>query len=71
MGALSMIANVFAYTAPDAPFPEYVSVNRRRVDDRLSITVRSAKENGGELATIALDRAEAREMALAIIIATN
>jgi hypothetical protein len=71
MGALSMIANVFAYTATDGDRPEFVSVNRRSVDDRLSITVRSAKENGGEVATIALDRAKAREMALAIIIATN
>lgn len=44
--------NIFAYTAPGADYPEYVSVNRRETG--VEITVRSPKKYGGTTTTILL-----------------
>lgn len=41
--------NIFAYTAPGANYPEYVSVNRR--SEEIYITVRSPAKEGAEGAT--------------------
>ena len=44
--------NIYAYTAPGADFPEYVSVNR--VAGGVEITVRSPKGQGGHTSTVRL-----------------
>lgn len=49
-----MDKNVYAYTAPGAAMPAYISVNR--VDASYAVTVRSA---GGAVATIELSREQA------------
>lgn len=64
-----MSRNVFAYTAPGASYPEYVSVNQSG-HDGYSITVRSPrKEDGseGSQAMITLDGDQARALAVALL----
>lgn len=56
--------NLHAYTALNAPYPEYISINRN--GDRFSVTVRSPKrEDGSEGATasITFDAFEMRALA--------
>jgi hypothetical protein len=43
-----MHTNLFAYTAPGADYPEYISINRED-DGRITITVRGPKRKPGEL----------------------
>lgn len=62
--------NIFAYTAPGADFPEFVSVNSDTAG-KISISVRSPKAGGGAVAAAPLNRAKARELGLALIQATN
>lgn len=52
--------NIFAYTAPGADFPPYLSINR--VGATVEVTVRSPKERGGYTALIALPAAEYERM---------
>lgn len=59
--------NLFAWTAPGAGLPAYVSLNRR--DGK--IVLDSHSRNGGEGASVPLDRKTARELGLALIQATN
>jgi hypothetical protein len=44
--------NIYAFTAPGADFPEYVSINR--VAGAVEITVRAPKGQGGHTATVRL-----------------
>ena len=56
-----MHTNLFAYTAPGASYPEYISVNRRKSDGMIEITVRSAaKADGscGDTGVIVLHRGQ-------------
>jgi len=59
-----MPRNIFAYTAPGADFPGYVSVNQ--VDDKTPVIVRSTKELGGNTAQIDLTIDQARELGRAL-----
>lgn len=54
-----MHTNLFAYTALGVNYPEYISVNRRKSDGMIEITVRSPKKSDGscgDTATITLHR---------------
>jgi len=42
---MSVPKNIFAYTAPGAIYPEFVSVND--IDGQIEITVRSPGQHGG------------------------
>jgi hypothetical protein len=56
-----MKTNMFAYTAPGADYPEYISVNRRQGDGMIEITVRSPKKadgSCGDTASIVLHRGQ-------------
>jgi hypothetical protein len=65
--------NLFAFTAPGADFPEYISVNRYDGSTDIRLDVRSPRPpNGsGENAYIVLAPEQARTLGLALIQATN
>lgn len=46
--------NIFAYTAPGADFPEYLSINRR--DEKIVVTVRSHGLSGPAEMTLPQDK---------------
>lgn len=60
-----MPRNIYAYTAPGADFPEFISVNER-IDDQgnksVVITARGTKVNGGATVDVALTRDEAMRL---------
>lgn len=60
--------NLFAWTAPGAGFPAFVSLNQR--NDEIVLDSRS-QGAGVAGASVSLDRAVARELGLALIQATN
>jgi hypothetical protein len=47
--------NIFAWTAPGADMPAFVSINQ--VGDAFEVIVRSPKELGGHTAQVTLDEA--------------
>lgn len=54
-----MQRNIYAYTPPDSPYPEYLSVNEN--EGRIEVTVRSPCTDGvaeGQTASMALPRSE-------------
>ena len=61
-----MPKNIFAYTAPGAGFPEYVSLNE--VGDKVVLTIRSPKsgDEEGKLASLELPYHELFKLAEAI-----
>jgi hypothetical protein len=52
--------NLYAFTAPGADMPEYISVNM--VKEGVTITVRGSKEYGSHTAIIALTDEQAAEL---------
>lgn len=59
-----MQRNIFAYTAPGAALPEYISVNYR--DGEIVVTVRS-KERPDVTSDITLPRDQAKELYRALL----
>lgn len=59
--------NVFAFTAPGSDMPEFISVNDDAGAGGAEVTVRSAKDRGGNTASIKLTRDQAIGLAAALI----
>jgi hypothetical protein len=53
--------NLFAYTAPGADSPEYLSINL--VGGKIIVTVRASKADGGQQAAMELPESQWRELA--------
>lgn len=58
-----MANNLFAYTAPGADFPEYVSINE--TDGKVVLTARGQGVSGG-IASVTLSERDLGEMAKAL-----
>lgn len=56
--------NIFAYTAPGADFPEFISINRK--DGRIEITVRSQGNGGNQMALMVLPQDKLDELIYAL-----
>lgn len=46
--------NIFAYTAPGADFPEFISINR--INGKMVVTVRAQGGGGNKMAEMTLPR---------------
>lgn len=56
--------NIFAYTAPGADFPEFISINRK--DGRIEITVRSQGAGGNQMGLMVLPQDKLDELIYAL-----
>jgi hypothetical protein len=56
--------NIFAYTAPGADFPEFLSINRK--DGRIEITVRSQGSGGEKMGLMVLPQDKLDELIYAL-----
>jgi hypothetical protein len=52
--------NIFAYTAPGADFPEFISINRK--DGQIVVTVRSQGAGGNKMAEMTLPQEHLDEL---------
>jgi hypothetical protein len=56
--------NIFAYTAPGADYPEFISINRK--DGRIEVTVRSQGSGGDKMGLMVLPQDRLDELIYAL-----